>query len=107
VRIQSQKIGQAEAEMGAMSEQGQGMSMSYVSASSASWSVIHTVFSSPNRSTPPVMQQQAKQYKAIGEDLWKNRTEKVVRFLLHRWICLDQADLLFRMQSSSHSRTEH
>jgi hypothetical protein len=23
-------------------------------------------------------QQQAKQYKAIGEDLWKNRTEKVV-----------------------------
>lgn len=36
-------------------------------------SLIHA---HPTRLT--MSQQQAKQYKAIGEDLWKNRTEKVV-----------------------------
>ena len=39
----------------------------------------------------------SKQYKAIGEDLWKGRTEKIVRFpslFPHVVVYLDNYDLI-------------
>jgi hypothetical protein len=58
-----------------------------------------------SRLASPAMATTSKQYKAIGEDIWKGRTEKIVRGPL-RVPAIARADTAQdRTRSSSRSRT--
>jgi hypothetical protein len=57
---------------------------------------VHGVDEDDDYDLPP-MATSSKQYKAIGEDLWKGRTEKIVRLSTSFAPCLVTADNLLTL----------